>query len=329
VPIDIKLGLDGTNIDKWVANEDGIQQRFAAALCKAFLIPANKIRVENFERDKGVIHLCVLPPFGKNVIDSLNGTALDAAARMDAVRKCCLDFSASIESITLGEFGLKIEDRLMDPRWNKNYVWAHSNRDEGQHWATPIIQGGKPYYCPSGWRRFGVKVAEDEKEFDARWGNWYVAYHGTGGENASKILTSGLRVSTNGCFYEVGVPRVYVSPSIEYSAHPRYAIPWKRTKNGKDFWYQLIFQCRVNPTSVDKVDAETLIMKEHKQTVKVDPNFDNNELEWIILGQTGDQYITEDIICYGLMMRVSPVDPMTLPASAWWEYSLHTNTYQK
>jgi hypothetical protein len=181
-----------------------------------------------------------------------------------------------------------------------------------------------------GWKRFGIKVAEDEKEFDARWGTWYVAYHGTRSENASKILTSGLRVSSNGCFFEVGVPRVYVSPSIEYCAHPRYAYPWRQAKkNGEVCWYQLVFQCRVNPASIATFGPETLIPDASKTIVKVDPNFDNGELEWVIIGQKDEEFITKDIVCYGLMMRISSTDPDTLPACAWWKQSLYADMYKK
>ncbi|CAF1418472.1 unnamed protein product, partial [Rotaria sordida] len=222
---------------QWAINTDGIQERFSAALCQAFGIPPKYIRVDSIDSDEAIINICIRPPYGKNVIDSLNGTAPAAAVRMQAVRKCCCDLKANVESITLGEF-----DGV------KKYAWSNNNPDEGQYWSNPINQDGKPYYCPSGWIRFGVKVAKDDKEFDANWDNWYVAYHGTRGENASKILTSGLRVSTAGCFYSDGISQVYVSPSIEYCGHPRYAFPWKQTtKNGEVRWYQLVFQCRVNP----------------------------------------------------------------------------------
>lgn len=174
----------------------------------------------------------------------------------------------------------------------------------------------------TGWKRFGIKVAADGQEFDARWGTWSVAYHGTAGENAAKILTSGLKVSTQGCFYQEGTPRVYVSPSIEYSGHPRYARPWKQTsKNGQTRWYQLVFQCRVNPASVSMVGPETLVHQELKTTIVVDQNFQNTELEWIVLGQDNEGFIKRDIICYGLMMRISDVDPKLLTPSAWWEQS--------
>jgi len=137
-------------MDRWVANTDGIREQFGAALCGALQIPEKKIRVDNVDRDKGIIYLFVQPPYGKKVIDSLNGTATDAASRMQAVRKCCGNFNANVESITIGEFGLKIEDRLMDPRWNKNYIWSNDNPNEGHYWANPIMRGDKPYYCPSG-----------------------------------------------------------------------------------------------------------------------------------------------------------------------------------
>jgi hypothetical protein len=135
------------------------------------------------------------------------------------------------------------------------------------------------------------------------------------------ILTSGLRVSTVGCFYDAGIPRVYVSPSIEYCAHPRYAEPWTKTeKNGKTRWFQLVFQCRVNPKAVDKFTYETLLKKEFKSQVTIDPNFDNNELEWIIPGTKDVYHMNKDIICYGIMMRVSDVNPTQLPPSEWWKY---------
>lgn len=150
LPVIIQLELNVTDIQRWEANVDGIQEQLGAALCRAFRIPDKKIRVDRVEGDKGMIYLRVQPPYGKNVIDGLNGTDPDAAARMKAVRQCCLDLNANIESITLGEFGLKIEDKLMDPRWNKIYIWPGETVPEGILWAQPIMQGGRHYYCPSG-----------------------------------------------------------------------------------------------------------------------------------------------------------------------------------
>ncbi len=232
------------------------------------------------------------------------------------------------EKLGIRECGLQIQNILMDPIWNKVYVWGKTDVQQEVYWPGSINRGNKPYYCPSGWKRYGIKVAKDAQEFNAKWGNWHVAYHGTADKNASKILATGLKVSRNGCFYEPGVPRIYVSPSIEYCAHPRYARPWKKAKiNDKDRWYQLVFQCRVNPASVSYIGPETLIYDEYKKSVKVDPNFDNNKLEWVILGEQDVEFIKDDIICYGLMMRISDVDPRHLEPSAWWKHSRHTGGY--
>jgi hypothetical protein len=150
LPIVIQFEVNTTDMDDWAANKNTIRERFAAGLCEAFMIPEKNIRVDDVDRDKAVVFLRVLPPYGKDVVDSLNGTALDAAARMRAVRKCCVDLNLNVESVTLGEFGLKIEDKLMDPRWNKTYSWSKGDPNDGHFWVTPIDQGGKPYFCPSG-----------------------------------------------------------------------------------------------------------------------------------------------------------------------------------
>ncbi|CAF3732250.1 unnamed protein product [Rotaria sp. Silwood1] len=332
----------------------------------ALLIPDGNIRITRVESGSVIVIGYVMPPYGKNVIEGLNGNARDSAARIEAVRQSCSSYNGQVESITLGDFGLSIDHKLMDPAWNRKYLWSPEDPEKGEYWKRSLNRGGRPYFCPSGaitsvcieeialtdltdlatsprdeareassvsqtmplvnplnsWKRYGVKVAENDKEFDARWGNWYIAYHGTKSEYATNILTSGLRMSTTGCFYEKGVPRVYLSPSIEYCAHPRYAKPWIKTdENGKIRWFQLVFQCRVNPDSIKKIQYETLINDKYKNSVTVDPNFDNNELEWIIPGKEGVYYIKDDIICYGIMMRICDVDPKYLPASKWWQYT--------
>lgn len=327
----IQLITNSFDADAFQENRNNIRQRLAGGLCAAFGIPTDKIHVEKFDGDQGRVHLRVRGPHGKDVVAALNGNAPDASKRMAAVKKCCADLSLPVESITLGEFGLHVENHLMDERFNKRYVFEHEKGDGAFYWKTPLMYGGKPYYCPSGWKRYGVKVSKTPEEFDAKWGNWYLAYHGTAGEHASSILTSGLRVSTQGCFYEKGVARVYVSPSIEYSAHPRYARPWKQiSKNGQTLWYQMVFQCRVNPAAVaDRVGPETLLHQSHKPTVVIDPNFTNDELEWVILAKNGVQYIKDDIICYGLLVRTCAVNPGTLSTSHWWDYCTDASSYKK
>ncbi|CAF1324993.1 unnamed protein product [Adineta steineri] len=319
LPVMFELKADAAFMNQFKNNSNEVQERFIEGLCQAFSIPRGKICMKNIDCDKAIICILILPPYGKKVVDSLNGSASDAVARRNAVNRCFSDINADVESVTLGEFALEVEGRLMDPRWNKNYIWSSDNRAEGEYWATPINQGGRPYFCPSGWKRYGIKVATDGREFDAKWGTWNLAYHGTQGEYASSIITSGLKVSMRGCYYAKGIPRVYVSPSIEYCAHPRYACPWKKTtKNGETLWYQLVFQCRVNPGSIDAITPETILAMDNKNKVVIDRNFTNDQLEWTILGRPNQEFIADDIICYGMMLRTSRVHPATLTPSKWW-----------
>lgn len=142
--------MTGIDVEQWSKNSDRIQEKFSAALCEAFLIPLGNIRITGIDSPDANIHAYVVPPYGKNVIDSLNGTAKDSPVRIKAVRECCLAFKGKIESIGVGEMGLSIDKKLMDPLWNRKYLWAKSDTEEGEFWEKSIDRGGKPYFCPSG-----------------------------------------------------------------------------------------------------------------------------------------------------------------------------------
>lgn len=131
-------------------NTNGIQEKLNAGLCQSFRIPDKTIRIKEIQIEKALADLLVQPPYGKNVIEGLNGTAVDAVEKVQAMRKCFQDLNINVQSIILGEFGLKIQDKLMDPRWNKTYVGPNSENENGDFWVQPIDRGGKPYYCPSG-----------------------------------------------------------------------------------------------------------------------------------------------------------------------------------
>lgn len=148
--LQISIHMEEMNVNQWANNSDGIQEKFGDALCEAFRIPLGNIRVVGVEADQANIRACVLPPYGKDVIDGLDGTAEDSPMRIKAVRECCVVFKGKIESIRLGDFGLSIDHKLMDSTWNKKYLWSKSEGDEGEYWEKSIDRGGKPYFCPSG-----------------------------------------------------------------------------------------------------------------------------------------------------------------------------------
>jgi hypothetical protein len=51
-----------------------------------------------------------------------------------------------------------------------------------------LIYGGYPYYCPNGWYRISLKVSDGKEDFENKYGNWPLAYHGTKIDYAGSIL---------------------------------------------------------------------------------------------------------------------------------------------
>jgi len=146
----VSFRLLNANLKEWENNVNKIQEKFCSSLCQAFGIKDGSIKIKGIESGSVIIRAYVSPPHGKTVVDSLNGALTDSPQRISAVRQCLSTFDGEIESITLGEFGLEIDKKLMDPKWNRKYVHTANDPDGGEYWDKPIPRGGKPYYCPSG-----------------------------------------------------------------------------------------------------------------------------------------------------------------------------------
>ena len=110
---------------------------------------------------------------------------------------------------------------------------------------------------------------------------------------------------------------VYISPSIEYSGHPYYA----KLRKIKGKYFQMVLQVRVRPT---------LLFEKHHGTIEgafpkdpqMDPNFSNNELEWVVKCPPFQMITNSDgLLVYGLMFRITDEHPEKLPQNAWWERS--------
>ncbi|CAF3344531.1 unnamed protein product [Rotaria sp. Silwood2] len=301
-PLPITVTLD-EDFESWKGLNNGATKKadYIAHICKQLNIPRDAFIIERVEFGSAVVFGIVCPPYGKLV---MNYFSVDDAELGNLSRH------GKITMITLGRFGLNVKDQVLFPQWNRVY----SRQPGGTYWNDPLDRAGKPYYCPVGWTRFAIKVTNTQEEFDQRYSDYHVAYHGTKSAVASDILNNGLRGST-GCYRE-GL-NIYLSPSIEYAAHPRYAKPWKHNETGK--YYQMVLQCRVNPRLVeaDLIKPETVLAKNAK-TSQIDPNFSNDELEWIL---PADKPVSRhDLICYGLMIRITYDDPAGLPSSEWWKH---------
>ncbi|CAF1127767.1 unnamed protein product [Brachionus calyciflorus] len=188
-----------------------------------------------------------------------------------------------------------------------------------------LIYSGYPYYCPEGWRRYSLEITD----FDKKYKDWPVAYHGTSSKNLIDILCEGFRISRGkgrACFGE----GIYFSPSIEYCGHWRYATPKKSLT--RKLYLQAVFQCKLRPGSFT-VNRETMILDDKKEKKSQDPNIDkfkiidpkfkNTELEWVISSKKLDELKKENkesFVIYGLMLRVTRENPKNLEINKWWNY---------
>eukprot|EP00746_Dinoflagellata_sp_MGD_P067352 gnl/MRDRNA2_/MRDRNA2_27800_c0_seq1.p1 gnl/MRDRNA2_/MRDRNA2_27800_c0~~gnl/MRDRNA2_/MRDRNA2_27800_c0_seq1.p1 ORF type:complete len:1284 (+),score=275.08 gnl/MRDRNA2_/MRDRNA2_27800_c0_seq1:98-3853(+) len=189
-------------------------------------------------------------------------------------------------------YGLLASGELFDEAFTRKYpqIDCRDSTVEGH-------RGGKPYYKPSGWVRFGLK----RQAFNSQYKDWCVAYHGTKSASALKILFSGLkRPGENGVqiahgqvHSETGAS-IYLSPSIEYSAFPCYAQLFELSPN---HWAQLVLLCRVRPGSFKEAPGTLTSNKHWPQGLPMDCNFPGNKgLEWLVEDSA-------DIMVYGLMVR--------------------------
>jgi len=220
-------------------------------------------------------------------------------------------------------------DRISSSQSSKHTSWKSALRDDRD-------RSDKPYYCPVGWKRLSIRVknAESGQDFYERFEGWSIAYHGTQFKFGLSILLSGLVVSSEGDHGK----GVYMSPSVIYAAHPMYSeiIPIKESdrkyfgKTGDANFIQMVLELRVHPNSISKIGAETLNFQSKSSVPllgylfedKIDPNFYNTELEWLV-NEQGTEFFDFDapnakIVCTGLMIRTTDKHPALLDDSKWW-----------
>ncbi|CAF5223776.1 unnamed protein product, partial [Rotaria magnacalcarata] len=159
--------------------------------------------------------------------------------------------------------------------------------------------------------------------FSERFKGWCICYHGTKFTYGLSILLNGLKPADT----DVHGAGIYVSPSITYTCHPRYAevklldssSQSKFFKSGK--YVQFALECRVHPNNIRKKASETL----GARNTTIDCNINNEVIEWLINSQNKSVVDFNDpdcsIVCTGLMIRVTNDHPGLLPDSQWWHNS--------
>jgi len=234
----------------------------------------------------------------------------------------------------LGEYDVNVGSRLTNPAFNRIYGRGLTAPGFRPTVFNFLDYSGEVYYCPTGWRRISINVADSAAEFDRKYGGWHVAYHGTNHELAATILTSGFMPAVGARSGKEEV--VYFSPSIEYAGHPRYAKVYEHNdRRGEKKYMQMVLQVRINPMNIWKKVGGTLpgafdpsnrYYKKSRDNPPADPNFPKNQnLEWLVKpipGTSGMDMFKNMCVIYGIMIRVSDTDPKNNPDSQWWQKKL-------
>lgn len=149
---------------------------------------------------------------------------------------------------------LELDMNIFDETWDLDFTVPPFDSGFGD---ALEMRGGRSYRRPLGWRRFGLYVCNkfpdaDWLAQDGRQGEWAVAYHGTAAYAVRPIASAGLRAGGSG-----GVERhhgamfgdgIYCAPHVEHAAFFAEPVPVE-TESGIRH-YQVVFQCRVQPGSL-------------------------------------------------------------------------------
>mmetsp|Transcript_49234 Transcript_49234/g.81831 ORF Transcript_49234/g.81831 Transcript_49234/m.81831 type:complete len:279 (+) Transcript_49234:92-928(+) len=244
-----------------------------------------------------------------------------------------------IEFEGLKKIGVELTREEYDKGHDRSYVLvSHPEANQSMHrtaWSGSLSEKSLiPYYCPAGWRRYAMNVRTSAYF----WNNSSNMYHGLNPRNVKDIIKNGFKPSK--CQH--ARPAVYLTPSIRYAAHPRYATILKMGR----LYYQVVLQVRVlnqavkhwkeakpgesvnvvlpGVKSAEEGDTsvatwgETMCVGERE---KIDSNFDDNQ-NMEFLYETDEPYVTptHGLVVTGIMIRCLPCDPIGQPENGWWLY---------
>ena len=101
-----------------------------------------------------------------------------------------------VVAIVFGEYGFN--QTIISNRTKLNKIYSNDGTDvaEGYNSAaatsSPKTYGNENYYSPIGWRMHARDLGLIPEQFETKYKNWPVAYHGTDVQNICSILGTGL-----------------------------------------------------------------------------------------------------------------------------------------
>jgi hypothetical protein len=258
----------------------------------------------------------------------------------------------SITAAVLREIGVSLRDDEYDARMHRAYVCMDhpevNTTTARTSWTGKLNKDDYlPYYCPSGWRRFAVKVCPDLRPdgatMDFFWKNSSNMYHGLKPEIVQNITRGGFIPS----LCQHGAKAVYLTPSIRYAAHPRYA----RVQLHKGLYYQVILQCRVLNNKLTKFkdavfspsvtknewDTTETMGVAQKEAIDgkkevIDNNHDNDLMEFL---WKSDAVVKakDGLVVTGVLVRCLGQNPIDSAYNTWWLHwqgrDMLVNNYMK
>ena len=183
----------------------------------------------------------------------------------------------------------------------------------------PFPVAGKVYGPPVGWIRFKLKVDPKRSQM-VQQENWHYCYHGTHPSNLKSIVTNGFLIpgdrTVDGDKIRINpghAPNqkfIFTSPSYIYSSHFIYATEIPFTYQNILYYGRLMFQVR-QKSKTFKIQPITLSPDLWDNTVKIDPLFENETIEW-------KSHNKESIFPYAVLIKMNKID-----AKTWFRQHLH------
>jgi hypothetical protein len=207
----------------------------------------------------------------------------------------------------------------------------------------PLEKSGRLYHYPRGWRKLAIRVpgAETIEDFAEKYdnnlrpeGKWPVGYHGTSAESVGLIVHSTFRTTHGiGAEEKWGSKAVYLSPCIQYCAHPRYSKILRVPSFGglPERVVQMVLQVRIRPDLLSAKrphDNGSVIMPgtlpgahDHQAPMAPREMPDNASLHWLVFSEDDPKVVSSDqVVVVGVMFRSfnSEEELLSAPDNQWW-----------
>lgn len=238
-PNRIKQLYDIDNNDEKNKFDDNLKK----VLAKGYNIKENEIVIGNFKKKQNLYTSIIIFKSNFNKVLTKNDLLIMFKKQIELKRLNNVEKDLIIETIRL----------------NKSMLDSKGDNKDDSNWGFNETRGGKPYYPPEGWWRYGLRVYDqyDEKNndwlsYDNRKGEWCIGYSGLSGitkkneqiyendinEDTKEKIGVGVYTSNNSKIMEENTEIVKIN-SVNYKLGLMLRIKPDKIrcpKSNKDIW---------------------------------------------------------------------------------------------